>query len=350
MLAKDAKAVARHWVMAEARCLPGFYGAFFHGSTNWLPDDAVLPRSSDVDIMVVLAVSPPTIKLGKLFYNGVLLDVSYVTRAELESPDHILGVSHMAGSFRLPSIIMDPSGDLTALQIAVAKDYAKWHWVRARCQHVVNKILGNFETGQESALFHDQVTGWLFGTGLTTHMLLVAGLKNPTVRQRYGAARQLLIDYGYGDVYETLLELLGCAQLSRMHVEKQLAALIDIFDVTQTVIKTQFFFASDISAVARPIVVEGSQALIERGFHREAIFWIAVTYSRCQKVLYHDAPIHLQERFTPGYQELLYDLGIRSGTDLQHRSEAIKQFLPRLWEVAEGIMVANPDIQDRPTT
>jgi hypothetical protein len=59
------------------------------------------------------------------------------------------------------------------------------------------------------------VTAWLFATGVTTHVLLVAGLKNPTVRQRYVATRELLADYGRVDFYETLLELLGCAQMSR---------------------------------------------------------------------------------------------------------------------------------------
>ena len=39
-----AKAIARHWVLREEAWLPGFLGAYFAGSVNWLPDDADLPE------------------------------------------------------------------------------------------------------------------------------------------------------------------------------------------------------------------------------------------------------------------------------------------------------------------
>jgi hypothetical protein len=178
-------------------------------------------------------------------------------------------------------------------------------------------------------------------------VLLVAGLKNPTVRQRYMAARELLLDYDQADFYERLLELLGCGQMSRARVEQHLAALTAVFDAAKDVVKTPFFFASDISDQARPIAIDGSRALIERGDHREAIFWIVATYSRCLKVLYHDGPAETQEQFQPGYRQLLDDLGIRSPADLQQRSKQVKRFLPRLWQVTEAILAANPLISRR---
>src|SRR5436309_12495083 len=100
MRVKDAKAVARQWVMEEASTAPGFAGAFYHGSTNWLPDDAVLPATSDVDIMVVLADPSPPAKRGKFRYRDVLLEVSHLPQEQLQSPDLILGQYHLAGSFR----------------------------------------------------------------------------------------------------------------------------------------------------------------------------------------------------------------------------------------------------------
>jgi hypothetical protein len=138
--------------------------------------------------------------------------------------------------------------------------------------------------------------------------------------------------------------------MSRERVEEHLAALTEVFDVTKTVIKTPFFFASDLSESARPLALDGSRELVERGYHREAIFWIAVTYSRCQKVLYHDAPMKLQVRFRPGYRRLLADLGITSSADLQQRAEQVKAFLSSLWQVAEAILAANPEIEDEPST
>src|SRR5439155_6092998 len=118
-------------------------------------------------------------------------------------------------------------------------------------------------------------------------------------------------------------ELLGCARMGRVRVEQHLAALTEVFDVAKAVVKTPFFFASDISEIARPLAIDGSRELIERGDHREAVFWIVATYSRCQKILFHDAPREVHDRFSPGYQELLGDLGITSPADLRPRGEQV---------------------------
>lgn len=347
MRVKEAKAVARQWVMEEAGKLSGFYGACYAGSTNWLPDEAVLPVSSDVDLWVILENPNPPDKLGKFIYRGVMLEVTYLAGAQFQTPEPLLGNYHLAGSFKTASLIADPSGRLAPLQAAVAREYAKHPWVYKRCEHARNKILENLQGLNASAPFHDQVLPWLFATGVMTHVLLVAGLKNPTVRRRYVAVRQLLEEYGHQAFYPTLLELLGCARWSRDQVEAHLAALTEVFDVTKTVIKTPFFFASDLTDFARPIAIEGSQEMIEAGYHREAIFWITATYSRCQKTLYHDAPAEVQARFEPGYRRLLAELGISAFADLQQRAEQVKETLPQVWQVAEAIIAANPEIEEK---
>jgi hypothetical protein len=181
---------------------------------------------------------------------------------------------------------------------------------------------------------------------VTTHVLLVAGLKNPTVRRRYAAVRELLADYGRLEFHETLLELLGCGSMSRERVEQHLATLTDTFDAAAAVSSTSFPFASDITDAARPIAIGGSRDLIERGLHREAVFWIAATYSRCQKILHHDAPADAKERLDPGYRQLLDDLGVASSGELRRRREEVERLLPPLWEEAEAIMAANPAIED----
>lgn len=344
MLVKEAKAVARQWVITEAAQTPGFAGAFYHGSTNWLPDDAILPATSDLDIMVVFA-DPPSVKLGKFIYQGVLLEVSYLSSDQLHSAETVLGQYHLAGSFHRASVIADPSGELTQLQAAVAASYAKRHWVEQRCVDARNRILHNLASVKEADPVHDQVMAWLFGTGVTTHVLLVAGLRNPTVRRRYVAVRELLMEYGYLDFHEKLLDLLGCATMHPTQVEAHLAALTVVFDVAKTVIKTPFFFASDLNDLSRPIAIDGSRELIEQGLHREAIFWIVATYCRCLKVLAQDAPAHYAQ-FIPGFQDLLADLGIRSFTDLQQRGEQVNAFLLPLWGIAAAILTANPQIHD----
>ena len=122
MQVNEAKAAARRWVLAEARKVPGYSGAFFHGSTNWLAGDAMLAATSDLDVMVVLDDTDVPAKPGKVMAEQVMLDVTYISRDELSSAEQILKLSHLAGSFHAPGII-DPTGQLTALQQAVAVEY-----------------------------------------------------------------------------------------------------------------------------------------------------------------------------------------------------------------------------------
>ncbi len=346
MRVTQARDVARRWVIEEASKAPGFAGAFYHGSTNWLADDADLPATSDLDVIVVLDDANPSVKPGKFRYQGVLLEVSYLPSDQVGSPDRVLGRYDLAGSFRRPdSIILDPSGRLTALQAAVSHAYVKHQWVSRRCENARDRVLGNLQSLDVAAPFPDQVTAWLFAAGVTTHVLLVAGLQNPTVRTRYMAVRQLLAEYGHSSFYPALLELLGCARMERVRAEWHLDALIEAFDAAKKVIKTPFPFAADLSDQARPVAIDGSREMIARGDHREAIFWIVATYSRCEKVLHHDAPTAMQGQFTPGYRRLLGDLGIATVADLRRRGELVREFLPQVWSVAEAIMTANQGIE-----
>jgi hypothetical protein len=138
---------------------------------------------------------------------------------------------------------------------------------------------------------------------------------------------------------------LGCARLSRKQAEAHLAALIVAFDAAKAVVKSPFPFASDISDAGRPAVIDGSKLLIECGDHREAVFWLAVTYSRCQHIFAVDAP-ELVGTFDSGYRSLLADLGIASPADLERRCEDVRAFLPTVWRESEAIIAANPDIED----
>ena len=66
--------------------------------------------------------------------------------------------------------------------------------------------------------------------------------------------------------------MLGCAQMNAVRAEQHLAALSEAFDAAKALIVTPFFFAADISDIARPIAIDGSRELIARGEHREGHF------------------------------------------------------------------------------
>ena len=297
--------------------------------------------------MIVLDDDDPPLKPGKFVYREVLLEISYIAGKRLQSADAILSNYQLAGSFRFPGVLADPTGQLTRLQNAVSLDFAQRRWVRARCADVRRKLEGDFQRSADTMIFPEQVLGWLFGTGKLAHLLLVAGLENPTVRRRYAAARDLLAAYGRLDEYERLPTIGGFAEITRQQADKHLSALTATFDACCAINnKTPFHFASDLGAAARPIAIDGSRALIERGDHRAALFWIAVTYARCMVVFHHDAEPSIAQPFRPGFQALLADLGITTMCAIQAGFVRVRDTLPLVWDVAEDIMRANQAIDD----
>jgi hypothetical protein len=346
MLVREARELAAAWVADHAHTLTGVQGAFMTGSAIWRPSDSELPPTSDVDVMVVLAGPKPPVKLGKVRHQGVLLDVTYLDAAEVQSPEAVLGSFYLASSFARPSILLDPTGHLAALTDAVSPEYARRHWVRKRCEHGWSNAARPFSALSGALPLHDQALIWLFGTAASTIVLLCAGVRNPTVRTRYIAARHLLDDFGLLHEYEPLLAVLGCARMSPEDVERHLAALEPVFDAAANVVKSPFFFASEISADGRPIAIDGSRDLIERGYHREATFYVVATFARCDKILYHDAPPMVRDEHLGSFLALLDDLGVGSTVDLLERARLVEERAPHLWELTDTIMTANPEIID----
>ncbi|MER6117220.1 hypothetical protein [Streptomyces sp. NPDC001743] len=339
-----ARAAAVRWVAAHARTTPGYRGAYFSGSTVGRPDDAELAPSSDVDVMVVTEDGGPTAKLGKLLHDGALLEITYVPWAELRDPEAVLASYHLAAGFRRDSVIDDPTGELRALSAYVSSRFAERGRVRRRCLDARQRVEGRLAAFDPSAPFHEQVPAWMFPTGVTTHVLLVAALRNPTVRLRYRAVREVLTAYGQPELYPELLELLGCADVSERVVRRHVGELTRTFDATVPVARTPFFFSSDLTARARPVAVDGSLELLDRGEHREAVFWVVATLARCHAVLAVDAPA-LHSARLPAFRAAVAELtGITSTAGLLDRREKVLGFLPRLDEAAETVLAAHPDI------
>ncbi|MDU5948340.1 hypothetical protein P4H94_29905, partial [Paenibacillus macerans] len=226
----SARTAAARWVAEHAARKADFLGAYFSGSTVGLPDDAPMSPSSDIDVIVVTAQTEPPLKPGKFLFEKALLEVTYLPWSQLASAENALTDYHLAASFRTDTIIADPAGRLRKLQTEVAPRVAERPWVRRRCENARERIERGLRGIDPSAPWHDQVTAWLFPTGIMTHVLLTAALRNPTVRLRYLAARQALADYGLSARYPELLRLLGCTQLGPQQAESHLDALARTFD------------------------------------------------------------------------------------------------------------------------
>lgn len=342
----EAKAVARAWVAEQATAHPALTGAFFHGSGTELPDDTILPATSDLDVMLVGPDARPLVRTGKFDRDGVLIEASWLPQTEVRSPEYVLGQYQLAGSFRSPGIIVDRDGHLARIQAVVGEQFAWRRWVRTRCAHARDKALTGFRLSADDNL-PVQVMAWLFPAAICCHVLLVAGLRNPTVRRRYETTRDLLAEYGQLGIYDDLLGLIGSRTTTPDQANAALDALEGVFDAAASVAHTPLPYLADISAASRPVAIDGSRALIAQGSHREAMFWVAVTWSRCMEVLRADAP-QLAAVHGDAYRTVLAGLGVESSPDLEAGRRRTEALMPRVWEVAEAIMRANPGIIDPP--
>ncbi|MFC0506137.1 hypothetical protein [Micromonospora costi] len=331
----EARSVAARWVRERAGRDPGVRGAFFSGSTVGLPAEAVLPSSSDVDVLLVR--EEPAAKEGKFRHEGVLLEVSAVTWDELGGPEDVLGSWVFAPSFRTDTVIVDPTGRLAALRDRVAVGFADPVWVWRRCAGVRRRVEEGLRALDGAGPLHEQVTRWLFPTSLLALVPVVAGLRNPTVRRRYVVAREVLAAYGLADRYPELLGLLDGGGVPAGRVREHLAGLARTFDVAASVARTRFPFSADVTVAGRPVVVDGSRELVEAGRHREAMFWIVATYARCHAILAADAP-EWGVRLLPLFEAALADLGVASVGDRRRRADEALAAVPGWWSVAGRIV------------
>jgi hypothetical protein len=340
----EARTSAREWVFTHARDEMGYKGAWFSGSTVRMPDEAVLPPASDVDVMIALDVGEIPVKPGKFIYGDVLLEITFVLFSSISSAASVLSSYHLAGGFRTDTIIDDPTGFLHALQEQVSRGFSEEAWVRVRCNEAAARVKNGMASLDFSAPLHNRITAWLFPTGVSAHVLLVAALRNPTVRLRYLALREVMEQYGLGNRYEDMLHLSGWDTWTPRIVMKHLAALERTFDEAVRHQGTFYPFRSDITTAARPIVFDGSSALIRDGNHREAAFWMTATYARCHFILAADAPTALQRELMPAFESILSDMGVLTEEGLRKRAQAVSGYLPVLLDSMERILADNHEI------
>lgn len=339
MHADDARQIAEEWVRQHAAPVSGFRGSFLTGSILTLAPDDRLPPSSDVDIKVVLAsgqVAAGRDRDGRGFtpqvkfrHREVLLEVSYLDESELADAEAVARIDYLAAALHADSILADPTGRLNELQRSLAADYSSRSAIEKRIETRRTGIGTSLRARDRTTPWPDQVMRWLFPTTLTTHLVLAAALRPPTVRKRYVACRQVLIDHDRSGRHPDFLADLGCADLSRETIQRHLDRLADVYDPVGHMVRTRFFFSADLLPEARPVAIGGSQELIDAGLHREAVYWIMATFCRCQLQLLADDALLARET-APSFDAAAAELlGVGSIDDLDRRSEQTITFMDR---------------------
>src|SRR5699024_6045778 len=103
-----------------------------------------------------------------------------------------------------------------------------------------------------------------------------------TVRKRFVAAKNVMD----ADAYETLLALYGFASVSKEQAQSWLDETASLFNHTAPLAaESSRFWASDMTADARTISIDGSQRLIDVGLHREALYWVIATRTRSLTIM-----------------------------------------------------------------
>ncbi len=351
MKVREVKEIAEQWVSEHAAKIPGFAGAFYTGSITSLPDQEDYNTSSDVDVHIVIdGEKPEDAKQVKFIYKGIILETIYDSIQQYQAPDQLLASPLWAFHFRVPNIISDPSGQLTALQKAVARDFTKRQWVEKRCQSELQYALRAAEKCLSMESEDDYMLERFFSfmasivNGISTPAL--ADLRSPTVRKSLVRYREVLAKYGKLSRFEDVLALLGCAELGKSDVEALLEDTTTTFNRAVQVIRTPFILDFYICEPVRPISIGGSQELISNGNHREAVLFIMAMFNRSLLAIQNDAPDDEKLPFLLSYQKALDVLGLGTERDFLNRVAEWKDTLNEIWNITGEILDMNPEIRD----
>lgn len=332
-----ARRVATALVVELMDADPGLLGAFCTGSTVGLGPTAELPPDSDLDVCLVVdgSVGPPP---GKRSLDGVRLDLAVLVWADLADPAVAVGVHWLAPGLAAGVVLADRGGRLRSLQHEVADRFTDPDAVWARCESVRRRMAVGLDQVPAAGPWAAQVLGFVFPVSLTTHLVLVADRRNPTVRLRYLRARETLAAHGLDALYAELLADLGCADMSPDLVRGLLPAAAEAFDAAAARGGSGFAFAGDVSPESRPVLVGGTERLVAAGDHREAVWWLVVTWARSVQILVAGAPGHAAARhvhaFADGTRQLL---GLSTATDLARRTRQVRARLPDVTAVARAL-------------
>jgi hypothetical protein len=171
----------------------------------------------------------------------------------------------------------------------------------------------------------------------------LAHLMNPTMKKCLVVFQKLMENHAKPALHQSLLQLFGSHSMDRKDVEMYLEELSITFDRAVEIIHSPSM-GDYVNKAARPIVIDGAWEMVYDGFHREAMFWIAVMRAICHATIQQDAPEEGQISYTEPYMKLLAELGFHSENDFQKREEDGRRLFEAVMQVAMQIVETNEKI------
>jgi hypothetical protein len=337
--------IVREWVELHARHLPNFAGAYLWGGITALPAEAPFQLYRDVDVVVVVTEGAQDDNL-EVLYRGVMLEVLSKNLADHQSAEAVLADPSHGPNMATTQILADPTGILAPLQRAVAADYGRRRWVRARCEAekaTAEQQLAAMRQVSDPVLSQEPLWPlWLLLNALSG-LLAVAQLKRPTTRRTLSLLGELLDEQGRPDLHEAALALWGSAHMGRAEVQAMLDQSVAVFDRSVEVYRTPTPYGFTIRGHLRPYLAEASQAMIDEGQHREAMFWILTLATESYLVLQNDAPDAEKPAFAAQLQAMLAALGYTSAEGWAERLAAAERLTRAIYPIADALVAQHPE-------
>jgi hypothetical protein len=338
MKTEEAVAVAREWVEQQGSRTLGFVGAHLMGGLATAPRGMPFPWYHDVNLNLVVEDGGDDRQTSDALYKGLLLEYSMVSAAAYRRPGAVLSDLSLASSLRAGGVLSDPTGMLTAVQAAVASEYARRKWVMARTEDQKDRTLHWLQEMARASSAAEAVFCLSNAMLHLSNLLAAASLRPPTHRRSLIQAREILAAQGRQDLYSQVLELLGYAEATSEQAEAALLDCGDALDLAASVHRTPIPFGFKLQPQVRPHIVEGARELIREANHREAMFWILGFLLVANMAIQLDAPPAVRPRFQAVLDRWLESTGWLAPEAVRSRRERAQVLTADLFRVADEIV------------
>ena len=336
--------IVQEWVDLHARHLPDFAGAYLWAGITALPADAPFPLYRDVDVVVVVPKGSQDDTV-EVFYRGLMLEVISIDLEAHRDAQAVLANPSHGPNMAATQILADPTGILAPLQQAVAAEYGRRRWIRARSEEEKVRADKQLTAMRLASTPVDRLDAlWAFLSALSG-LLAVAQLKRPTTRRTLALLRELLEAQGRPDLNEVALTVMGSAHMSRGDVQALLDRSVIAFDRSVEVYQTPTPYGFTIRPHLRPYLAEATQEMIDEGNHREAMFWIMALAGESYHVLRNDAPDTEKPVFAAQLRAMHAALGYSdtSAEAWAERVDTAERLAKEIYSIADALVAIYPE-------
>ncbi len=361
MKVSTAKAVAGEWVKNRISELPNVTHAFLQGSVMIKDEDENLPATSDVDIRIVVDQDVPpmfttlTGPFAQKYYkiDGVILDTTYMTLENLNKQIAAFPGELIAVDFYKSNAIYDSDGTLDRLYQRTRITYRDIAWVRQRCKSGEKSAQSWFiqaansninEYGWNVKRILDFSWLYLGAAPAVSQIPCVADLRGMTFRTCLVKSRNTLTKYGFDDLYDGILNILGLVNYTKSDVEDSLDELSNALHYARSIHKTRYYGDHHLQEILEPLIFDGSQELIDVNLYQEALLWIAGMRDWVQNAIENDGREPEKSQFRSAFDGMLTQLGITDDGEITRRSNMLRQYIPDMMGAANKILEENPHI------